>query len=143
MKKAIQTTHAINAPIDQVWNLIRTGENWENFLPILSGSRVEGNSRFCDLAGPDGHKDVLEEQFLSSDIEKTFTYQINKQQSFPAVNIVGIIRLIPNGEVTTMYWSVEMEVDNEDVFPKLKEDIEGIYAMGASKLEELALAKAA
>ena len=138
MKKGIQTKHDINAPIEAVWDLIKTGEQWEAWLPILAGSNVEGNSRTCDVPTPDGQIDVLEELFLASDLEKTFLYQINKQQSFPATDIVGYIRLVENGATTTMYWSVQMNVESEEVFAALKGQIEEIYGAGAAKLQELA-----
>lgn len=139
MKKFIKTTHEINAPIDSIWDLVKTGAKWEDWLPILAGSKVEGNSRTCDVPSPDGSSlDVFEELFLVSEAEKTFTYQINKQQSFPAKDIVGIIRLVENGENTTMYWSVEMDVEAEEIFTEMKGQIEQIYGEGAKKLEELA-----
>ena len=142
MKKAIQTTHQLEAPADAIWDLIKTGGRWEDWLPILAGSKVNGNARTCDVPAPDGSMDLLEELFLASDVEKTFLYQINKQQSFPASDIVGYIRLVSSGEATTMYWSVEMEVESEEVFGMLKAQIEEIYAAGAAKLQELALVAA-
>lgn len=138
MKKAIQTTHELNAPLNPVWNLVKTGANWENWLPILTDSRVEGNTRYCDLE----NGDVLEEKFLASDIEKTFMYAIEKQQSFPATDITAIMRLEENGKGTRLHWSVEMEVESEEAFQGLKENIEGIYSASAQKLAELALTKA-
>jgi len=139
MKRGIQTKHEINAPLNAVWDLIKTGARWEDWLPILAGSKVEGNSRTCDVPAPDGSTtDVFEEIFLASDLEKTFVYQINKQQSFPATDIVGYIKLEENGDATTMYWSVEMTVESDEVFGGLKGQIEEIYAMGAGKLQELA-----
>jgi len=138
MKKGIQTQHEISAPIDAVWDLIKTGANWEAWLPILTGSKVEGNLRTCDIPTPDGNTDVMEELFLASHLEKTFLYQIQKQQSFPADDIVGYIRLVENEGVTTMYWSVEMTIEDEAYFPELKAQIEHIYAEGAAKLQTLA-----
>ena len=142
MKKSIQTVHKIVAPVENVWEFIKSGEKWEKWLPILSGSEVVGNSRTCDMPTEDGNKDVFEELFIASDAEKTFIYQINKQQSFPADDIVGYIRLTETGDFTTMYWTVEMSIDSEEVFAPLKEQIEGIYASGAAKLEDLATVSA-
>ncbi|WP_430967000.1 SRPBCC family protein [Spongiimicrobium sp. 2-473A-2-J] len=138
MKKGIQTQHKIKAPITDIWDLIKTGEKWEDWLPILAGSKVVGNTRTCDVPTPDGNKDIFEEIFLVSDLEKTFVYQIHKQHSFPATDIVGYIKLEENGNSTTMYWSVEMNVASDEIFTELKGQIEHIYAEGASKLEELA-----
>ncbi|MEO1652440.1 MAG: SRPBCC family protein [Bacteroidota bacterium] len=134
MQKAIQTKHQIQAPVSQVWSLIKSGEKWEDWFPILTGSRVEGNQRYCDL----DNGDTLEELFLSSEAEKTFVYTIQKQKSFPATNITGIMRLEANGpDATTLHWSVDMEVENEEVFAQLKENIAQMYAASAHRLEEL------
>lgn len=142
MKKGIQTKHNIEAPINAVWDLIKTGAQWEKWLPILSGSNVDGNKRTCDVPTPDGGKDVFEELFLASNLEKTFVYQIHKQESFPANDIVGYIKLEEDGNNTKMLWSVEMDVESDEIFNELKGQIEHIYAEGASNLENLATATA-
>ncbi len=134
MYKSIQTTHHVNAPLENVWTLIKTGANWENWFPILKGSRVEGNKRYCDL----DNGDTLEELFLASDVEKTFIYTVHKQKSFPAENIVGIMKLENNQGQTQLNWSVEMEVESEETFQMLKEHIGQMYSASAVKLEELA-----
>jgi len=135
MKKSIQTTHTLNAPIENVWSLIRTGKNWENWLPILTGSRVDGNLRYCDLEGGD----TLEELFLANDAEKTFIYSIEKQESFPGKNFVGLIRLEKaNENTTTMSWSLDLEVENEEIFEMLQEKISGVYIASAARLAVLA-----
>ena len=45
MKKRIETTHTLDASLDQVWKNVRTGAEWERWLPILSGSKVEGEEK--------------------------------------------------------------------------------------------------
>ncbi|MEM9886406.1 MAG: SRPBCC family protein [Bacteroidota bacterium] len=136
MQKAIQTQHQISAPAESIWDLIRTGSNWEKWFPILTGSRVEGNSRYCDLE----NGDTLEESFLASNVEKTFIYTIHKQASFPAENIVGILRLEEKTPSTTnLHWSVEMDVADEASFQALKTQIVRLYEASAAKLGELAL----
>lgn len=139
MKKGIQTKHEIKAPIAAVWDLLKTGEKWEDWLPILAGSQVKGHTRTCDVPGPDGQTDVFEEVFLASNLEKTFVYQINQQQSFPASDIIGYIRLEAQADSSTlMHWSVEMHVESEEVFVGMKGQIEHIYSEGAKQLESLA-----
>ncbi len=138
MKKGIQTKHNIHAPINAVWDLIKTGAKWEDWLSILADSNVDGNTRTCGVPTPDGGKDVFEEIFLATDLEKTFVYQIQKQQSFPASDIIGYIQLEEQGDNTKMFWSVEMDVESDEIFNELKEKIEHIYAEGASNLEKLA-----
>ena len=140
MKKAIKTVHQLEAPVDALWSLIRTGAKWEDWLPILKDSRVEGTSRFCDLE----NGDTLEEKFLASDVAKTFIYNVHKQASFPADNIVAIMRLDEtSAATTTLHWYVEMEVENEETFQGLKAMIEDLYTNSAKELQKLAAEKVA
>ena len=138
MKKSIKTQHSIQAPANAVWDLIKTGANWEDWLPILSGSKVEGNIRTCDLTTPDGGIDVLEESFLAFETDMLFMYQINKQQSFPATDIVAYMKVNDNDGKTLLNWNVEMNVDSEETFDMIKTQITQIYSASASRLEELA-----
>lgn len=134
MRKSIQKNYQINAPIENVWSNIKTGGNWENWFPTLTGSRVDGQKRYCDL----DNGDTLEETFLASNAEKVFMYTIHKQESFPAENILGIIKLEnTNDKDTRLYWTVEMDVENEETFKVLNEHIGQMYAASAAKLEDL------
>jgi len=136
MQKHIQTTHQINAPIDSLWELIRTGANWENWFPIIANSRVDDGNRYCTLQ--DGN--VLEEQFLAHDGEKIFVYNILKQEAFPAENIRAVMRLEANSpSTTTLYWSVQFDVANEEIFSMMQENITGFYAVAAANLEKMAV----
>lgn len=135
MKRFIKTEHHISAAINTLWPLISTGANWELWFPILKGSRIENDKRYCYL----DNGDTLEESFLASNAEHTFIYTITKQASFPAENIVGIIKLKKNNPVgTTISWSVEMDVASDEVFEELKHSIEAMYSEAVLKLNEIA-----
>lgn len=134
MKRAIQTRHELNAPSNKVWDLIKTGEKWEDWFPILTGSKIENNIRYCEL----GDGKVLEERFLSSDAEQIFIYAVDRQNAFPASDIVGTIRLEAKDQQTTLHWTVEMTPQSEEVFPALQEMIHEMYTASAEKLEALA-----
>ncbi len=135
MKRFIKTEHHLSTSVNKLWPLISSGANWESWFPILKGSRVENNIRYCYL----DNGDTLEEAFLASNAENTFMYTIHKQASFPAENIVGIIKLKANNPVgTTILWSVEMDVASDEVFEELKQSIEAMYSEAILKLNDLA-----
>ena len=135
MKRFIKTEHHLSASIDQLWLLISSGANWESWFPILKGSRIENNKRYCYL----DNGDTLEESFLASNAEHTFIYTIHEQASFPADNIVGIIQLKANKPIgTTILWSVEMDISSDEVFEELKQSIENMYSEAISNLNKLA-----
>ena len=136
MRKFISTQHNIAAPAKKVWAAIAKGDEVEAWIPIIKSSKLEGdNRRFCEMTeGGD-----LEETFLVSEGTKTFMYSIDKQEAFPAREIIGTIRVeeLPN-EQTKLFWDVEMDIESEEVFAELKPNIEQIYQMSASKLAEIA-----
>ncbi len=135
MKRFIKTEHHLSTTVDKLWPLISSGENWESWFPILKGSRVDKNMRYCYL----DNGDTLEESFLASNAENTFIYAIHKQASFPAEDITGIIRLKKNEPVgTTIFWSIEMNLDSDEVFEELKQSIKSMYQEAVFKLNELA-----
>jgi len=136
MKKFISTQHEVGAPIERVWATIAKGDGVESWLPIIKSSKLEGgNRRFCTMhEGGD-----LEETILVSEGTKTFMYSIDKQEAFPARDIVGTMRLSElAGNKTELLWDVEMDVDSDEVFAEIKKNIEQIYQMSAAKLSEVA-----
>ncbi|MEL7118631.1 MAG: SRPBCC family protein [Bacteroidota bacterium] len=136
MQRFISTQHEISAPIDKVWAKIAQGDGVESWLPIIKSSKLEaGNRRFCEMY----EGGSLEETILKSEGTKTFMYSIDKQEAFPANDIVGTMRveeIEPNK--TRLFWDVEMQVEEDNVFEELKKNIEQVYEMSASKLSEVA-----
>ncbi|MEO1254434.1 MAG: SRPBCC family protein [Bacteroidota bacterium] len=138
MKKKIETTHQLNANLDQVWSNVRSGANWERWLPILSGSSIDGEGkgakRICTMH--DGNE--LYETILESDDEqKLFQYHIEKQNFMPVSNIIGTMKFLPNEEATTLHWDVEFDVENDEIFNEVKPGIEEIYSNSSKKLAEI------
>lgn len=138
MKKKIETSHEINAPIDKVWKNVRTGAAWERWLPILSDSTLdgegEGAKRVCKMH--DGN--VLYETILTSDDQaKLFSYRIDQQSFMPVSDIVGTMKFSEENGYTKLDWNVEFEVENEEIFAQVKPGIEEIYSSSSQKLAEI------
>ncbi|WP_462253667.1 SRPBCC family protein [Ekhidna sp.] len=138
MKKRIETTHTLDASLDQVWKNVRTGAEWERWLPILSGSKVEGEGkgakRVCVMH--DGNE-LFETILESDDQQKLFQYSIDKQSFMPISDVVGTMRFSESNGETKLEWNVEFEVENEEVFAQVKPGIEEIYTTSSQKLAEL------
>jgi len=136
MKRFIKTEHQVSAPIENVWAKIAQGDGCENWLTIIKESRLEeGNRRVCTMhEGGD-----LNETILKSDGTKTFMYRIDKQEAFPATDIVGTMRLEQIDDNTTkLLWDVEMFVEADEAFEQIKGMTEQVYAGSAEKLAEIA-----
>ena len=138
MKKKIETTHQLNAPIDQVWQNVRTGAAWERWLPILSGSTIEGEGqgakRVCMMH--DGNE-LFETILTSDDNEKLFSYRIDKQSFMPISDVVGTMKFSEENGATKLDWNVAFEVESEEVFDAVKPGIEEIYSSSSQKLAEI------
>lgn len=136
MRRFISTQHEISAPLNKVWAKIAQGDGVESWLPIIKSSKIEnGNRRFCEMhEGGD-----LEETFLKSEGTKTFMYSIDKQEAFPAENIIGTMKVEElDSNNTRLFWDVEMDIEQDEVFAEIKNKIEQIYSMSAVKLSEVA-----
>ena len=132
MQRFISTQHEISAPVEKVWATIAQGDGVESWIPIIKSSElVNGNKRLCKMhEGGD-----LEETILKSETNKTFMYSIDKQEAFPAKDIVGTIRVEElDANKTKLYWDLELTVEEDVVFEELKKNIEQIYQMSAAQL---------
>ncbi len=134
MKKFISTEHEISVPAESVWSKIAKGDGVERWMPIIKSSRLaEGNRRYCEMH--EGGK--LEETILKSESTKTLLYSIDKQEAFPAKNMVGSMHVEPLGpDRAKLSWNLELDVDDEAIFSELKKNIEQVYQMSAAKLGE-------
>jgi len=138
MKKRIETTHELNASLEKVWSNVRTGAEWERWLPILSDSTIEGEGkgakRICKTH--DGNE-LFETILESNDQQKVFSYSIDQQSFMPISNVIGTMRFATEGEKTRLEWNVEFEVENDEVFDQVKPGIEEIYSTSSQKLAEI------
>ena len=114
MVRVIRST-ILNAPVDDVWNVIRDFNGHDQWHPAVATSRIErGNP--SDMVGcvrrfrlEDGSE--LREQLLTlSDIEQCFSYCL-LDTPIPLFNYVAHCRLVPvtDGDVT--FWEWESRFD--------------------------------
>ncbi len=138
MKKKIETTHELSAQLEKVWKNVRTGGRWERWLPILSGSTIDGEGagakRVCKMH--DGNE-LFETILTSDDQEKVFSYRIDQQSFMPISEVIGTMKFSEEDGRTKLDWSVEFEVESEEIFSQVKPGIEEIYATSSQKLAEI------
>ena len=138
MKKKVETNHELNAPIDKVWQNVRTGAEWERWLPILADSSIEGEGegakRVCKMH--DGNE-LFETILTSDDQEKLFSYRIDQQSFMPISEVIGTMQFTEENGQTRLAWNVEFEVENEEIFSQVKPGIEEIYSSSSQKLAEI------
>ena len=135
MVRVIRST-ILNAPVDDVWNVIRDFNGHDQWHPAVATSRIErGNP--SDMVGcvrrfrlEDGSE--LREQLLTlSDIEQCFSYCL-LDTPIPLFNYVAHCRLVPvtDGDVT--FWEWESRFDTPKGRGQELADLVGndIYAAG-------------
>ena len=137
MKKTIETTHRINAPIENVWANISKASGVHTWLPAIKSCSLdgigEGAKRVCSSEQGD-----LSETILTVDhANKIFRYAVDKQPFFPIENIAGSMRLSEISGYTQLEWTLAFDIADEANFPMITEAIEGMYAAGAAGLETI------
>ena len=111
MMQKIYSVHSTKSvhQLKKVWATIAQGDGVESWIPIIKSSQlIEGNRRYCQMhEGGD-----LEETILKSESNKTFMYSIDKQEAFPAKDIVGTIRVEElTANKTKLHWDLELTVE--------------------------------
>ena len=142
MKKTIETSHYINAPLDKVWNIIKSGENWEDWVVVIANSETvgsgEGATRICHTHD----NGVLHETITKIDeVNKIFQYRIDKQEMVPASGIVGTLTFSEEGEGTRLEWVAEMDLfdEAENAFSQIEEMTGKMYTASAQQLEVISV----
>ena len=137
MKKTIQTLHTINASIEKVWENISKATGVNTWLPVITACRLEGQGegakRVCTTEQGD-----MKETIVKIDHEKKiFQYSIDTQPLLPIENVLGTMELRENNGNTRLNWSLEFVIQDESLFPIVQQAIEGMYAEGATGLENI------
>lgn len=140
MKKVIETTHQINAPLEEVWANVRTGAEWEKWMPMVASSEIDGEGTGArGVCHTHEGGDLNETIVKSDDQEKVFIYRIDEQSMIPVTGIEGNMKFSASGEGTKLDWSVQMEIaeENEAGFAEIKKMTEEVYAASAANLGQL------
>lgn len=124
---------SINASAEDAWKVIGAVggvDKW--FAPLIQSCRVEGNKRYCTTEAGPLNEDVLEVNHQA----KVFRYGIPKQQMIPVDNIMGTIKVVDNGNGSSIIeWSATFDVLSEKE-AEAKEMFKGAWTMGIQGLEK-------
>ncbi len=137
MKKVIQTTHNINAPIDKIWANISKASGVNNWLPVITSCSLEGQGEGAKRVCKSEQGDLSETIVKIDHMNKVFQYAIDKQPFFPISDILGTMSLKDNMGTAQLNWDLEFNIADESHFAMVKEAIEGMYAAGAMGLESI------
>jgi uncharacterized protein YndB with AHSA1/START domain len=135
MKKTIATSHIINAPIEKVWANISKATGVNEWLPVITACRLDGNKRVCSTEQGDMNETILK---IDND-QKIFQYAIDEQPLLPIADIVGTMEVFEQDNNTKLNWNLEFTLQDETMYEMVKQAVEGMYAAGANGLEKISI----
>jgi uncharacterized protein YndB with AHSA1/START domain len=135
MKKTIQTSHIINAPIGKVWANISKATGVNEWLPVITACRLDGNKRVCSTEQGDMNETILK---IDND-QKIFQYSIDEQPLLPIADIIGTMQVFNQDNSTKLNWNLEFTLQDETMYETVKQAVEGMYATGANGLEKISI----
>jgi uncharacterized protein YndB with AHSA1/START domain len=133
MKKTIATSHIINAPIEKVWANISKATGVDEWLPVITACRLDGNKRVCTTEQGDMNETILK---IDND-QKIFQYAIDEQPLLPIADIIGTMQVFEQDNNTKLNWNLEFTLQDETMYEMVKQAVEGMYAAGANGLETI------
>jgi uncharacterized protein YndB with AHSA1/START domain len=133
MKKTIETSHIVNAPIEKVWTNISKATGVNEWLPVIKACRLDGNKRVCSTEQGDMNETILK---IDND-QKIFQYSIDEQPLLPISDIIGTMQVLEQDNNTKLNWNLEFTLQDETMYETVKQAVEGMYAAGANGLETI------
>jgi uncharacterized protein YndB with AHSA1/START domain len=135
MKKTIETSHIINAPIEKVWANISKASGVNEWLPVITACRLDGNKRVCSTEQGDMNETILK----IDNEQKIFQYAIDEQPLLPIADIIGTMQVLAQDNNTKLNWNLEFTLQDETMYEMVKQAVEGMYAAGANGLEKISI----
>ena len=139
VQKQFSQAKVLDAPHQQVWDIISKATGLTDWLPVITSCRLEGEGenakRYCETS--DGKQ--LKETIDRIDHENfVFEYTIVEQNMMPISNYRGKYEVLKleNGK-TQITWSSTFEVEEANL-PAVEQGLTGLYQMGFEGLESLA-----
>lgn len=133
MKRVISTLHTINAPSSRVWANISKATGVNEWLPVITACRLDGDKRICSTAQGEMSETILK----IDNVNRLFQYSIDSQSLLPIDNIVGTMKVLESDRLTKLQWDIEFTLKDESLFEMVKQSVEGMYEAGALGLENI------
>lgn len=127
----IEIKKTITADPNKVWATIAKGTGVNDWFPIVTSCRLEGNKRFCSMAGGGD----LDETIISTDHKtRTFIYSVDKHP-LPWGPVHTTIKINDAGMgKCEIIWLAEFDGSAEAV-QQAKTMLPGLYGQGIDALE--------
>jgi hypothetical protein len=137
--KAVVVCRTIGVPVQAAWEVVRTGDRVDRWIPVVTSCRLEGHGagarRTCTIDG----REVVESIATVDDAARVFQYRIERQSLMPIRDALGTLHLIGRGPAETeIVWITNFALEDERAWPAVKEGMEQIYRSAIDGLASFA-----
>jgi hypothetical protein len=137
--KAVIVRRTIGVPAKAAWDVVRTGDGLERWIPIVTSCRLEGKGpgakRFCTING----QDIVESIATVDEDARVMQYRIERQSLMPVRDALGTVHLSAVGAAETeVLWIMNFALDDARAWPAVKEAMEQIYVSAIDGLGSFA-----
>lgn len=133
MQQTIRRKHILNAPSAKVWANISKGTGVNEWLPVITACRLDGDKRICTTDHGDMNETILDVDHAN----RIFRYAINSQPLLPVTDVIGTMQVLDEEGKTTLLWKLDFSLENEELLPMVQQAVEGTYAAGADGLQTI------
>jgi len=137
--KNITVKQEVKSSPEKIWNILRTGDDLDKWLPIIATCDLQGTGagakRVCTT--PDG-KTLKETILLVDDKNKIFKYKIDEQDMLPTKNYVGTVSIVEVNGKFEVHWNAQFEMTMEEAYPDVEKGLTDILKMAISSLDAAA-----
>ena len=138
----VWTSRAINAPVDKIWGMMRDFAGmgaWHDEITqmhMLKRARPDKVSGIRDFYFGDGH--LHEELLHLNDLERSFSYRINKSE-IPWINYISGPRLwsVTSNNTTFGSWFGDWDASPQDDLVLIPRTEQNVYQKAFATLEKL------
>lgn len=110
----------INAPVEDVWQLIGDFTTWHEWLPVIEATTMVdgqdqgpvGSVRIMTTANGTGREKLV----MKDELNRSLTYTIEGPTPMPMRTYVSTVRVYPvtTSGTTFVHWSADMDTEAED-----------------------------
>jgi len=129
MKSNVEVRKTININAELAWDTIRRSDGLETWFPAITSCRLDGDKRFCTLAGGG---DVVETILEIDNRSRIFRYSVD-EHPLPVGPVQTSIQIIERGSNCEVIWRANFEGSDEGV-KMVAPMLEGLYAQGIDAL---------
>lgn len=101
----ISNSIRIERSADEVWKVVSDAGNIADWVPILASSRMEGDSRVCELEG--GGR-LVERILRNDDAARTIEYDIT-ESPLTFDDYLATVRVDDDGDAALVTWTMRIE----------------------------------